>query len=63
MLILYFDEDHRSVMIKFGFLEKYIFIFLQVILCFGFDHRAVVMLPDFHSIKRGDFDRKVKIFF
>ena len=50
MLILYFDEDHRSVMIKFGFLEKniYIFIFLQVILCFGFDHRAVVMLPDFH---------------
>ena len=44
MLILYFDEDHRSVMIKFGFLEKYIFIFVQVILCFGFDHRAVVML-------------------
>ena len=44
---LIFDEDHRSVMIKFGFLEKYIFIFLQVILYFGFDHRAVVMLPDF----------------
>ena len=28
MLILYFDEDHRSVMIKFGFLEKiYFYIF------------------------------------
>ena len=51
ILILYFDEDHRSFMIIFGFWKNigslYIFIFLQVILYFGFDHRAVVMLPDF----------------
>ena len=50
ILILYFDEDHRSFMIIFGIWKKkyweFIF-FLQVILYFGFDHRAVVMLSDF----------------
>ena len=49
ILILYFDEDHRSFMIVVGFGKKiWEFIFLlQVILYFGFDHRAVVMLPNF----------------
>ena len=49
ILILYFDEDHRSFMIIFRFWKKIlgVYIFLQVILYFGFNHRAVVMLPDF----------------
>ena len=38
-------------MIIFGFWKNmgslYIFIVVQVILYFGFDHRAVVMLPNF----------------
>ena len=51
ILILYFDGDRRSFMIIFRFWKKkkyweFIF-FLQAILYFGFDHRAVVMLPDF----------------
>ena len=49
ILILYFDEEHRSFMIIFGFWKNIgsLYFFLQVILYFGFDHRAVVMLPDF----------------
>ena len=37
-------------MVVNGFLENIgtVFFFIQVILYFGLDHRAVVMLPDFH---------------
>ena len=50
ILILYFDEDQRSFIVVVGHLENIgcVYIFIQVILYFGLDHRAVVMLPDFH---------------
>ena len=49
ILILYFDEDQRSFIVVVGHLENIgsVFFFIQVILYFGLDHRAVVMLPDF----------------
>ena len=49
ILILYFDEDQRSFIVVVGHLENIgsVYIFIQVILYFGLDHRAVVMLPDF----------------
>ena len=48
-LILYFDEDQRSFMIVVGFWKTLgvYFFFIQMILYFRLDHRAVVMLQDF----------------
>ena len=50
ILILYFDEDLRSCfMIVVGFWKILgVYFYIQVILYFGLDHRAVVMLPYFH---------------
>ena len=50
IFILYFDEDQRSFIVVVGHLENIrsvFFFFIQVILYFGLDHRAVVMLSDF----------------
>ena len=48
-LYLIFVEDQRSFMVVVGFLENIGSVFfIQVILYFGLDHRAAVMLPDFH---------------
>ena len=49
ILILYFDEDQRSFIVVVGHLENIgsVFFFIQVILYFGLDHSAVIMLPDF----------------
>ena len=49
ILILYFDEDQRSLYDCSWILENIgsVFVYIQVILYFGIDHRAVVMLPDF----------------
>ena len=49
ILILYFDEDQRSFIIVVGHLENIgsVFFFIQVILYFGLDHCAVIMLSDF----------------
>ena len=47
--ILYFDEGQRSFMVVVGFLENIGSVFIiHVILYFGLDHRAGIMLPDFH---------------
>ena len=46
--ILYFDKDQRSFMVVVGFLENIGSVcFIQVILYFGLDHRATVMLSNF----------------
>ena len=49
IFILYFDEDQRSCfMIVVGFWKTLgVKFFKQMILYFGLDHRAVVMLSDF----------------
>ena len=49
IFILYFDEDQRSFIVVVGHLENIesVFFLIQVILYFGLDHRAVVMLLDF----------------
>ena len=49
ILILYFDENQRSFIVVVGHFENIgsVYCFIQVILYFGLDHRAVVMLPDF----------------
>ena len=48
IFILYFNEDQRSFMIVVGFWKILgVYFYIQVILYFGLDHRAVVMLPDF----------------
>ena len=46
ILILYFNEDQRSFMIVVGFWKILgVYFYIQVILYFGLDYRAVVMLP------------------
>ena len=48
IIILYFDEGQRSCMVVVGFWKTLgVYFFIQEILYFGFDHRAVFMLPDF----------------
>ena len=55
ILILYFDEDHGSFRIVVGFEKNKNIRSLYFItggLYFGFDHCAVVMLPEFQKKKK-----------